>query len=61
MKNRNLNIVKTITTSLAEKKMLQDVINNIKDVPAFQDKKDAIRSCIDTEKSKQGELTVSFV
>ncbi len=61
MKINKPNIVRVHKNTLDQKRMLQDVIDNIKDVPAFQNKKAAIRSFIDVEKSKQGELTISFV
>jgi len=55
------NIMRVHKTTLAEKKMLQEVIDNVRDVPAFEAKKAAILKCIDVEKSKQGVLRVSFV
>lgn len=60
MKRGKLNIARTITTTLAEKRMLQEVIDNVKDMPLFEGKKAAIKACINVEESKKGTLKVSF-
>ena len=59
-KNKSI-IGRTLSTTLEQKRMLQDVIEKVKDTPAFEEKKQAICDSIDVEKSKQGELIVSFV
>ena len=61
MKKGKINTSKIIPNTPAERKMLQEVIEKMKDIPAFEDKKKAILECIDVEKSKQGVLKVSFV
>lgn len=58
MKKGKINTTTVIPNTPAENEMLQEVM---KDVPAFEEKKQAIHDSIDVEKSKQGELIVTFV
>ena len=44
-----------------QKILLRAAIEEVRDVPAFQAKKEAIMSCIDEEKSKEGILKVTIL
>ncbi len=60
MKKEISNTSKMILNTPAEKEMLQKVIDNMKDKELFLEKKASILACVDPEKSKEGELIVSF-
>lgn len=51
---------KVVPNTPEEREMLQEVMEKMKDIPAFEDKKSSILACIDIEKSKDGELEISF-
>ena len=58
MKEEKLNSVKIIRNTPEENKMLQEVIEQIKDVPAFLEKKAAILESVKKMKQGEGELQV---
>lgn len=61
MNKGKINKTKVIPNSPAENKMLQEVIEKMKDKPMFEEKKAAILACVDEEKSKQGDLIVTII